>query len=234
MKTTFKKALSATGVIVLGTMFTVQAFANDFSIQKAIDLAKTYLPADAYCAETDTERYQYELEFISNSRGEQYEIEIDRAAQTLATFESQLFNDHGGKSVTLTAEEAKKVVLAEMPDAEFLSVTVDNDDWYKEYDVRFLAKQIYGEYELHTETGQILSRDIHFVTTDTSKIIDEATARNLAQSKAPNAYITELQLEVDNDRLVYAGEMRYGKTEYEFKIDAQTQGFIEWDVDWDD
>ena len=34
-------------------------------------------------------------------------------------------------------------------------------------------------------------------------------------------------------RQVYEGELREGRTEYEFKIDASTGNFIQWEQDWD-
>ena len=44
----------------------------------------------------------------------------------------------------------------------------------------------------------------------------------------------ELKLERDDGRTVYEGEMRSGRTEYEFTIDAYTGAVLEWDTDWDD
>lgn len=44
----------------------------------------------------------------------------------------------------------------------------------------------------------------------------------------------ELKLERDDGRTVYEGEMRSGRTDYEFTIDAYTGAVLEWDTDWDD
>ena len=43
-----------------------------------------------------------------------------------------------------------------------------------------------------------------------------------------------VKLERDDGRTVYEGEMRSGRTDYEFTIDAYTGAVLEWDTDWDD
>ena len=44
----------------------------------------------------------------------------------------------------------------------------------------------------------------------------------------------ELKLERDDGRTVYEGEMRSGRTDYEFTIDAYTGAVLEYDMEQDD
>lgn len=43
----------------------------------------------------------------------------------------------------------------------------------------------------------------------------------------------KLEFDFDDGRAVYEGELREGRTEYDFEIDAATGNFIKWEQDWD-
>lgn len=229
-----KKLLTAFTVIAVSTVFSLQAFAIDLTEQQALEAAKTYLPSDAVHRETDSERFSYELKFYSATTDEKYELELEKATGKLLEFTSEAFEDKGGKSVILTTEDVKKIVTDEFADAEFLSVKLDRDKIYQEYDVHFLAKNTYAEYIIHPETGKILEREIEKVTTDVDKIISKTEAMNIALARVPNAYMHYCALKADNGRLIYEGEMSLKQTEYEFEINAVDGAIIEWDVDEDD
>ena len=56
----------------------------------------------------------------------------------------------------------------------------------------------------------------------------------MAQGKAPNATLVKLEFDFDDGRAVYEGELRDGRMEYEFEIDAASGSFLKWEQDWDD
>ena len=100
----------------------------------------------------------------------------------------------------------------------------------KEYDYEILASNgtilsydYDAEYQWNGSTGT--SGD----TSSTEKVKSIVTDR-----AGVSGTFRELKLERDDGRTVYEGEMRSGRTEYEFTIDAYTGAVLEWDTDWDD
>lgn len=62
-------------------------------------------------------------------------------------------------------------------------------------------------------------------------LIGEAKAKELALAKVKGATeddIWDFDLDKDNGRMEYEGEIRYGGMEYDFEIDAQTGEFLKW------
>lgn len=62
-------------------------------------------------------------------------------------------------------------------------------------------------------------------------LIGETKAKQLALAKVDGATeenIWDFDLDKDNGRVEYEGEIRYGGMEYEFEIDAETGEFIKW------
>ena len=68
----------------------------------------------------------------------------------------------------------------------------------------------------------------------TQTMLTMEQAKQIAQSKAPNAVLYEIKLDNDDGKMIYEGEMKEGYIEYEFEIDATTGVIIEWDIDIDD
>lgn len=67
-----------------------------------------------------------------------------------------------------------------------------------------------------------------------SPAISLEQAKQLLLDKVPGAQIKELELDTDDGRLIYEGELRKGKMEYEFEMDANTGKFLEWEQEYDD
>ena len=63
--------------------------------------------------------------------------------------------------------------------------------------------------------------------------LSEQKAREiaLARAQAGNARIVEMELEEDDGRLLYEGEMRDDANEYEFEIDAYTGTVVKWEAE---
>lgn len=142
----------------------------------------------------------------------------------------------------------------------FTKAKLDWDDGRMTYDVEFYSGGVEYDYELDAITGEIRGVDLDHNDWDDSRhddwdddwddddddddwggnhgstgnYIGLERARALAQAKAPNARLTSCQLDWDDGRAVYEGELKDGAMEYEFEIDALTGSFLEWDADYDD
>lgn len=126
--------------------------------------------------------------------------------------------------------------------AKFAWVEMDRDDGIVKYDVEFYYGNKEYDYEINATTGAIISYDYDMEydhnqtqnnTTNTTQITKEK-AESIAKAKAPNATLIFIKLDYDDGRAIYEGELRDGKTEYDFEIDATTGNVIQWDVDYDD
>lgn len=67
----------------------------------------------------------------------------------------------------------------------------------------------------------------------TATMLTKQQAIQIAQSKA-SGKVTEVELDDDDNRLVYEIEIRNGKMEYDFEIDAKTGAIIKYEEDLDD
>lgn len=165
--------------------------------------------------------------------------------------------DNPTKTVTLTSragrvpdetgligvEKAKAIALehakVKASDAVFFKAALDWDDGRAEYEIEFYSGTMEYDYSIDPKTGAILSWDHEAEgysippQNAANPAVTLERARALAQAKAPGAVLVSCKLEYDDGKLVYEGELRNGGTEYEFKIDAQTEKFLKWDVDYD-
>ena len=121
----------------------------------------------------------------------------------------------------------------------FLPISLDWDDGRQVYEVEFYSGNKEYDYEIDAATGTILSYDYDvenytIPSSQTGDYISREKAQQLAQAKAPNATLVKLEFDFDDGRAIYEGELRDGRTEYEFEIDASTGSFIKWEQDWDD
>lgn len=161
------------------TLLAVPVAAEEVSNIQAERLAEAYLPSDKILVETDIKKREYQLDYYSESRQEEYRVTVSRTSQRVLEFESNLSNTNGGRNVTLTEEQAKQVVLREIAGASVHTIYLDSNDLLKEYQVTYTSNKSYGKYTIHPESGNILKRDIVFL--------------NKAQSNAASSSTTDTQ-----------------------------------------
>lgn len=196
----------------------------------------------------------YEVEFYTASQEYDYEIHAetgdilsrDREAEWNGTAASGSSNTGSTGSTTDIGEaKAKSVALSHAGISEsgtsYIYAKKDWDDGRWVYDVEFWADGKEYDYEILASNGTILSYDYDAEyqwsgSTGTSgDTISTEKVKSIVTDRAGvSGTFRELKLERDDGRTVYEGEMRSGRTDYEFTIDAYTGAVLEWDTDWDD
>ena len=128
----------------------------------------------------------------------------------------------------------------------FIWVKEDRDDGRAIYEVEFYANGTEYDYEIEQSTGRILSsdHDIENYSPNTGAnansgngaIISLDEARTLVLARVPGATANDVRIQLDRDdgRQIYEGEIYYNQMEYEFEIDASSGNIIEWSAErWD-
>ena len=198
----------------------------------------------------DDGRQVYGVEFYSGNK--EYDYEIDASSGAIRSYDHDIENytipSTGTSSSTSLIGEAKAKEIAlnhaglTSSQVSFVQAKLDWDDGRQVYDVDFYSGNKEYDYEIDAASGAIRSYD-HDIenytipstgTSQSGNYISREKAQQLAQAKAPNATLIKLEFDFDDGRAIYEGELRDGRMEYEFEIDASTGSFLKWEQDWDD
>lgn len=145
---------------------------------------------------------------------------------------------------SISAAQAKEIALKQVK-GKIVDFDYDDDDRTPHYEIDVVKGNEKVEITVDALTGKskITERETiktnNQVTTQkntksTSQgLISEQKAIQIAQAKAPGT-VVKVELDEDDDQLHYDIEIRNGKTEYEFEIDAKTGAIIDFDKDLDD
>ena len=119
-------------------------------------------------------------------------------------------------------------------DVTFIHVELDWENGRQVYDVEFYSGAKEYDYEIDAKTGEIVSFDYDaegYAPSQSGNVITQEAAVKLAQDRVPNATLVKIEYDFDDGRPVYEGELREGRWEYEFEIDAATGEFLKWEKD---
>lgn len=206
-------------------------FASDFTGEKAKEIAEKKVPNGSVHISTKDDGKKYEIEFYQESNKEWYELDVNKASQTVVSFDTKKTNHQGGSTVTLTEAQVKEIVLKEQKTADILSVKLEKDDGLMEYEVKFKADNCYGKYTIHPSTGVILERDLTIGSLSSrenfTNLISYEKAKSIALEQYPDGRVTDIDLEWEDSAYCYQIEVIQNGLEYEMELDAQT-GSVLW------
>ena len=186
---------------------------------------------------------------INQQPSSQEKNEVDTQAQTEATVPAadsattQSSAAATAQTVTGTVDEemAQKIALehagVKATDATITKSKLDYEDGRQVYDIEWYAGGAKYDYEIATDTGEIISSAYEEKTmgADSKNItVSEADAKKTALDRVSGATdkdLYEWKLDYDDGRPEYEGKIIYGGTEYEFTIDAATGSVMEWDAE---
>lgn len=145
---------------------------------------------------------------------------------------------------TVTVGQAKEIALKEV-DGNVISIEFDGDDLQPHYEIDIVKDQEKVELQVDATSGavQITEREMikQQVAKGTSAVLPETKTTAISQQQAIDialakaaGTVTEVELDSDNNELVYEIEIRNGKMEYDFKIDAQSGAIVAYQEDLED
>ena len=137
-------------------------------------------------------------------------------------------------------------------------VELDTEDGREVYEIEFFSGNTEYDYTVARDTGEILSYDQDIEgwglgqgngqgngrqngqgnsTSSTAAgpiTLEEAVQLVLDRVPGASSEDVRIQLEEEDGRQVYEGEVICNRAEHEFEIDAATGDFIQWSVDYQD
>ena len=165
------------------------------------------------------------------------EVAWDGASQTISVSSGR--GEAGGDLIG--EDRAREIALADAglkaSQATFIQVKLDWEDGRRVYEVEFYSGNTEYDYDVDAYSGEIRSFDYDvedYTIPQPGSYISREEAGRLARDRAPGATLVKLELDYDDGRAVYEGELRDGRYEYECEIDAVTGSFLQWERDWDD
>lgn len=128
-------------------------------------------------------------------------------------------------------------------DASRLRISKDRDDGRVVYEIRFDVDQTEYDYDVLASDGQILSSDVELRNDDRDDdddrnrgsnadvAISREEAIDIALAKVSGATESDIRIELDHDdgRYKYEGDIIYERVEYDFEIDANSGDVTSWE-----
>lgn len=150
------------------------------------------------------------------------------------------------QEVSLDVAKAAALKDAGLSDSDvtFKKAELDYDHGTQVYDIEFYTSDIEYEYEIDASSGTVLEKNIeqfqiqtnltnsssnNYIGVDRAKEI----ALNHAQLDESDVQFVKAKLENDDGEVEYEIEFYFGRTEYDYTIDAVSGNIIEYDVDYD-
>lgn len=226
---------------------------NEDAVKKIVtdeipDAKNIYIKLD-----NDDNLKKYEIKFSTDKYTGSMEINPNTGAILERKFKFTDNIDINNTS-TISTDRIKEIALAKVPNSIITDIDLERAgnrytyeiEMYKdgyEYDLIIDAQteeELYfnsyadswdDKHKLHWNYEQYSDFNTQ---PESSQNITLEKAKEIALAKVPDAKIKKLELDIDDGRAIYEGEMYKGNYEYEFEIDASTGKIIKWEQEYDD
>lgn len=214
---------------------------------------------DIYSIEfyTKDKKYEYDIDRhtgeILNNESEKVATTIDKekasetaknntsttTKTTTKNSSSSINTNNSTTSTSITKEKAKSIALnhAKVSENSISGLKIENDweDGQAVYSISFHAGNYEYEYDITKNNGSILNveKDYEKQNTSSTNMISKDKAISIALAKVKGATTKNIHIELERDdgKYTYEGEIYYNNKEYEFEIDAYTGNILKWEVD---
>lgn len=221
------------GIIVLFIIIAIvvsTSFSSAMNLDKAKEIAQGYVPASAKFISSEEEDRYFEVAFYDEAKKEHFEVEVNKETGAVKKVESQLSNDEGSKTITLTEEEAQKAVKNRFDGITSISTILTKDNGLFEYEVSFKGDGFYGDADVNAESGVILDSVVKYGTVVTipadnskqSEMLTYDEAREAVIKEAGGGTVRDIDLDKENGDYFYEVELHIDGLERDYIVNAKT------------
>ena len=186
----------------------------------ALQAARTMVPVSAVLTERESENGLTELAFRDGAK--RWDIVLDAANQPVL-YQVEDMDAKGSTEAGLDASAAEAAVLAslhEEPGAYASFTLLEKDDGLYRWKVFARSGEDWLVYELNAQDGSVMETERYF-----------GAAVEALRAQKGDIVLTELDLELDEGRLVYEGQATLGNVRYAFEALAADGTLLEWEKD---
>ena len=190
----------------------------------ALQAARTLVPASAALTERETEDGLTEMEFHDGTQ--RWDVVLDAANQPVL-YQVEDKDAKGSAEVVLDASAVETAVLAslhEEPGAYVSFTLLEKDDGLYRWKVFARSGEDCLVYELNAQDGGVMETERFFG----ASVVTPETMMEAIRAQKGEIVLTELDLELDQGRLVFEGQAMLDNTCYEFKALALDGSLLEW------
>jgi len=221
------------GIVVLFIIVVIvvsTSFSSAMGLEKAKEIAQGYVPDSAKFISSEEEDRYFEVAFYDEAKKEHFEVEVNKETGDVKKVESQLSNDGGSKTITLTEEDAQKAVKNRFDGITNISAILTKDNGLFEYEVSFKGDGFYGDADVNAESGVILDSMVKYGTVvtipaDTSKEAQMLTyeeAKDAVIKEAGGGTVRDMDLDKENGEYFYEIELHINGLERDYIVNAKT------------
>ncbi|MYL43844.1 PepSY domain-containing protein [Virgibacillus salexigens] len=172
-------------------------------------------------------------------------IIIGALAGTAVIGSGVYYSDADVKSPKLNSDEIRQMV-EDQYDGTITELELDKDRNQAVYEVEVIEKSKEHDLKLDADTGEVLREKSKDINKDDDDIEDDVKldmnnedligvekAKEIAKNNF-DGKVVSIELDDDDNRLIYELELKNGKKEADFDIDAKNGEILEMDVEADD
>ena len=145
--------------------FSATAFAA-ISADEARAIAAKEVPASSTHIMTKAEMHKltpyFEVKFYDNATNTEYEIDVLQSNGAIKEYSMDAKTMMGSSKIVLSSSDIQNLILKEYPQAVFSKIELDRDNGLYEYEVKFTAPGVRGEYTINPETGVIFEKELKY------------------------------------------------------------------------
>jgi hypothetical protein len=130
--------------------------ANAATMDEALALTKSYVPATAALLSSHESARIYKFIFHDDIAAQTYRIEFRKEPLLLKLLATQADNYQGAAAAVLSVAEIEEKVSAANPSAQNIMVSLDQKDGSYQYVVTFEIDGVFYRWVLNAETGSLL------------------------------------------------------------------------------